>query len=133
LAGLVADLLKGLPMSQRPDVLVPVPMHWYRRLRRGYNQALLISEGAGRAVGIPTADLLRRVRPSPTQVGLSREERWANPSETMTVRRAGPVVGRRVAVVDDVLTTCATVSECARALREAGAQDVVVVAAVRQR
>jgi predicted amidophosphoribosyltransferase len=108
-------------------------MHWYRRLRRGYNQALLIAEGAGRAVGIPTVDVLRRVRSSPTQVGLSREERWVNPAETMMVRRAGPVVGRRVAVVDDVLTTCATASECARVLREAGAQDVVVVAAVRQR
>jgi len=129
LAGLVADVLRR---EGGADLLVPVPMHWRKRFSRGYNQAHLIASEAGRLTSVPVRDLLARRAALPSQVGLNRKQRLATPRGSVRVRRPSRVTGRVVVVVDDVITTGATVSDCCRALLEAGAAEAWAVAAARQ-
>jgi ComF family protein len=112
-----APLLDALPPA---DVVVPVPLHWTRRFRRGFNQAELLARGVARARGLPCApDLLRRVRRGRRQRGLSRHARRA---AFAGVFAASPGArGARVLLVDDVITTGATIAACAVALAAAGA------------
>jgi ComF family protein len=114
------------------DLIVPVPIHWTRRCRRGFNQAELLCEafgprGSQRASGDKALPLvcpraLRRVRATRSQVGLDRERRLRNLSGAF--RAAACVAGKRILLVDDVLTTGHTAEECAKTLRQAGATDV---------
>jgi competence protein ComFC len=116
------------------DLIVPVPIHWTRRCRRGFNQSELLCEAFGRPAlvadlpnrpnGTPAVcyGALRRIRATRPQVGLDRERRLRNLSGAF---RAHPCVsGMRVLLIDDVLTTGHTAQECAKTLREAGAAEV---------
>ena len=104
------------------DTLVPVPLGRERERTRGYNQSLLLAGALSRSMGIPvSADVLRRVRETQSQVGLSRVERKQNMEGAF---RAAPMAGRRILLVDDVCTTGATLRSCAAALAEAGAAAV---------
>lgn len=112
------------------DALVPVPMHPLRERQRGYNQALAIAEGYARAAGVPVLGgaVERRVDTAP-QTGLPRALRARNLDDALV---AGPnadrVSGMRLAIVDDVVTTGATVLACGRALRAFNPASIVVVA-----
>lgn len=109
----------------RPDLLVPVPLHLNRLRQRGYNQALQLARQAERHLGIPVAPaLLRRVRDTASQQGLDAATRKNNLKGAFAVTK--PLLGRRLLLVDDVLTTGATARECAAALRAAGAVAVEV-------
>jgi ComF family protein len=120
------------------DLVVPVPLHWRRRWRRGYNQAERIARPLARLLGAPCAELLRRRRATRPQTGLARGERLANPRGAFTLR-AGPMgrrrcrrlEGGRVLLVDDVVTTGATLRAAAEVLRRAGTREVVALAAAR--
>jgi ComF family protein len=113
------------------DVLVPVPLHWTRRWRRGFNQAEVLARGVGRGLGIPVSTAaLSRVRATPPQQG-DAEARRRNVRDAFRVRRPGRVAGRRILLVDDVFTTGATANAAARALRAAGAADVGVLTLAR--
>lgn len=106
------------------DVIVPVPIHWSRRCYRGFNQAELLTSALPRE--LVRTDLLKRTRATRPQVGLSLEERLANLQGAF---EASPqVTKQRVLLVDDVCTTGQTALECARALRDAGALSVGVLA-----
>ncbi len=106
-------------------VLVPVPVHWTRRLERGFNQAELLSVALGNASGIPVWDGLIRTRRTPPQVGRNRAERVEALRGLFAVRSNAPdLAGRSVILIDDVHTTGATLAEGARALRAAGAAEV---------
>ena len=110
-----------------PPLVVPVPLHPRRLRARGFNPALAVARAAAQAIGArvdPTA--LERVRDTPTQTGLAAAARRANLRGAMRARRALPAC---VWIADDVVTTGATASEAARALRAAGARRVVAVAA----
>ncbi|MBV9860299.1 MAG: ComF family protein [Alphaproteobacteria bacterium] len=114
------------------DFLVPVPMHWTRLLQRRYNQAALLAHAIHAAGGPPVApDWLIRRRRTPVQghLGPLARERNVRAAFAMDPRRS--VAGKRVAVIDDVLTTGATVEECARVLRRAGAASVTVLTLAR--
>lgn len=122
------------------DLVVPVPLHWLRRWRRGYNQAERVARPLARLLGVPCAELLRRRRATRPQTGLAREERLANPRGAFALRgglaRAvrgwrHRLEGRRVLLVDDVVTTGATLRAAAEVLRRAGAREVVALAAAR--
>jgi ComF family protein len=119
----------GLALGWRVDALVPVPLADRRRRERGFDQAALLANHASRASGVPVSRCARRVRATTSQVGLDRTARTANVRGAF-VARAAPA---RVALVDDVSTTGATLSSCAEALRRAGSREVraVVVAVER--
>jgi ComF family protein len=109
----------------RPDLLVPVPLHPRRERERGFNQCSLLARRVGRAWGCPVRDdILSRTVATPSQTALDAAARRANVRGAFRLRRAAPLAGRHVALVDDILTTGATLSECARALLEGGAASV---------
>lgn len=122
------------PLLPEVDVVVPVPLHRWRLLARRFNQAAVLARLMARqtdAVMVP--DALIRTRRTATQTRLSRSERRRNVRGAFAVRRSrgSLVAGRSVLLVDDVMTTGATVSACARALRRAGAARVDVVTLAR--
>jgi ComF family protein len=110
--------------------LCSVPLHWLRRLRRGYNQAELLARHLSRRSGLPLAAPLQRVRSTRPQKG-DRAERLRAMQAAFRVRRGARVAGLDFLIVDDVLTTGATSSACARTLLEAGAHAVGVVTLAR--
>ena len=111
------------------EAIVPVPLHPARQFRRVFNQADVLARDVGRALGIPViANCLWRTRRTPPQAGLSASNRRRNLRGAFVCRRSPP---RQLALVDDVLTTGATVSECARVLKRAGTEKVYVWVAAR--
>jgi ComF family protein len=125
LASAIAELLPGC--GDTPPLIVPVPLHKSKRSERGFNQAELIARAAVKRLPQPievAAGVLVRQRATISQVGLSREQRIANMSDAFRVRDPRRVQGRTVIVVDDVMTTGTTLSECARVLKKAGAERV---------
>lgn len=124
----------GTELLADADLIMPVPLHWRRGWARRYNQsgalATVISRGSGVRLA---ANVLKRVRPTLQQTGLSRTERTRNVQGAFQVaaERRGEVKGRRVLIVDDVLTTGATLDACARALLRAGATNVDVLVFAR--
>jgi len=130
LAVLLAETWREAELSA--DLIVPVPLAWRKEFCRGYNQSALLSVHLGRLVGVPVAlSVLRRARWTPTQTGLSAQSREENVRGCFAVRRPACVAGRRLVLVDDVLTTGATCREAARALRAAGAAAVVALTVAR--
>lgn len=118
----------GAAMLGDGAVLVPVPLHRWRLWRRGYNQAALLAVAIARRTGNPLAvDALQRVRNTSSSRGMSRSQRAANVRGVFRVARPERVKGRRVVLVDDVLTTGATVAACTRMLLRAGAVRVDVL------
>ncbi len=129
---MLAEQRGGQLLEYRPDVAVPVPMFWLRRLRRGVNSPEIVARCLGQSLGLPVRrDLLVRHRNTEPQAGLSPERRFKNVEDAFRVRRRRPVDGARVLLLDDILTTGATCSEAARVLKQAGAECVVVAVIAR--
>ena len=128
---LAAQWLAQAPPSTLPAALIPVPLHVSRLRRRGYNQALELARALGRALQIPVhARALRRTRATAAQTELDRVARRRNVRGAFALA-AGYAPPAHVAVLDDVLTTGATLAECARVLRRAGVARVDVWALAR--
>jgi predicted amidophosphoribosyltransferase len=124
----------GDELLQNADALVPVPLHWRPGWSRRYNQSATLAKVIARQSGIPMcADALRRIRPTEQQVGLSRTERARNVQGAFAVPpdRRGQIHGRRIVLIDDVLTSGATVNACTRALLRAKAASVDVLVFAR--
>ena len=116
----------------RADVVVPVPAHALRLRERGYNHAELIAKPLARSLGLPCRSyLLVRSRPRPDKLRLSLRERWRSVRGAYTMRYGLRVDNLRVLLVDDVLTTGATLDACSRALRKAGASRVMALTVAR--
>jgi ComF family protein len=117
----------GKPLLSDADALVPVPLHWRRQWTRRFNQSALLAEVITKAVNVPVSyRALKRVKATPQQVGLSQAARAQNVQGAFRVPPDGKaeVAGRRLILVDDVLTSGATMDACARALLRAGAAQV---------
>jgi ComF family protein len=124
----------GSELLAQADFLVPVPLHWRRLWARRFNQAATLARAISRERDIPVADdVLHRVRATRQQVGLTQSERDTNVQGAFAVTAAGKALlhGRRVILVDDVLTSGATVDNCARVLLRAGALNVDVLVFAR--
>jgi ComF family protein len=113
------------------DVIVPVPLHPARQRERGFNQASLLAELLSAHTSIPCRPLLKRIRYTTTQTALDRSERMENLHNAFRLRKNADVRGLRVLLIDDVLTTGSTLSECARVLKRAGARSVHAATAAR--
>jgi ComF family protein len=124
----------GRELTDGADALVPVPLHWRRLWARRFNQAAALAAAISRASRVPVVDdALRRLRATPQQVGLNRTDRATNVQGAFAVpeERQAAVAGKRLVLIDDVLTSGATADTCARALLRAGAAHVDVLVFAR--
>jgi len=129
LGTLLVDEHRAELEAARCDAVVPVPMHWWRRTLRGTSAAEEIARAVGRALRIPVATPLVRARATRMQNELPAEERPANVADAFRVR--GRWTGRRLLLIDDVVTTGSTLTACSSALRAAGAAAVFGAAIAR--
>jgi len=113
------------------DAVTCVPLHFWRRFLRGYNQSELLGREIARCLGVPFAELLKRTRNTPPQASLNMEGRLANLTGAFKFRRVHGFTGRRVLLVDDVFTTGTTLTSAARELLKGGIPDVCVATIAR--
>jgi ComF family protein len=107
------------------DLIIPIPLHYRRRLRRGYNQSEQLALGVGRKMGVKCDfSSVRRRLYNDSQTSKSRSERWENVEEIFEVRNIARLRGRHILLVDDVLTTGATMASCASTILKACDGDV---------
>ncbi len=129
LAGWVASKLSEL--AWKPDLVVPVPLSQVRLRQRGYNQVALITKSLSRSSAIPHGtSTIQRVRDTRSQVGLAPRERYVNMDNAFAVKR-DLLLDKEVLLIDDLLTTGATMISCAEALLNAGARNVNAIAIAR--
>lgn len=117
--------------DRRFDAVVPVPLHPARERERGFNQAALLAELLAASIRVPARPVLERIRYTTTQTAYDRAERMENLAGAFRLRKNRDVRDLRVLLIDDVLTTGSTLSECARVLRVAGAVSVHAATAAR--
>lgn len=128
----LVELVAQYGSELNADVVVPVPLHQVRERERGYNQAEMLSKRVAKRLGIPHQGiLLVRKRPRPDKHLLTSHERWDAVRGAFATHEGSQVDNRRVLLVDDVMTTGATLDACAKALREAGARSVLGLTVAR--
>lgn len=125
-------MLTALPAALDADLVIPVPLHTSRLREREFNQSLLLADQIAKHLHLPLSftNLVRSV-PSEPQSTLSRKERIKNLRQAFTVRHPEMVTQKRILLIDDVFTTGTTVNECAKVLRKAGAEAVLVLTLAR--
>ncbi len=132
LAGTFGKFLAlALPREAAFDVIVPMPLHWLKQWQRGFNQSDVLAREIGKKWNVPVRNLVRRKRATLPQAGLTNAKRRANMQGAFKMTRGKPLAGMRVLLVDDVVTTGATASACARVLKRAGAAHVSLLALAR--
>ena len=132
LAGWMAQKAGDFPLSD--TVIVPVPLHWSRLLRRRYNQSAMLALALAKKLDVPVSvDGLLRVKRTKPLDGHSRDARFAALSDALTANpaRAGQITGKAALLVDDVMTSGATLAAATEALRQAGAVNVSIVTLAR--
>ena len=123
-------LSAALPRDEEFDVIAPMPLHWRKRWQRGFNQSELLARELARRTGIPVRRAVKRVRFTNAQAGLTGHQRRDNVSGAFRGIE-GIARGKRVLLIDDVLTTGATAAACARALKMSGAARVTILTLAR--
>jgi ComF family protein len=125
-------MIEGLPASLNADLVIPVPLHPTRLREREFNQSLLLADQVAAHIHLPLSftNLVRTAQSEP-QSTLSRKERMRNLRRAFAVRHPELVAQKRILLIDDVFTTGTTVNECAKVLRKAGAEAVLVLTVAR--
>ncbi len=114
------------------ELVIPIPLHWKRLLSRGYNQSQLLARSLAKKINLPLAcSVLVRTKNTPPQVGLSRNQREKNLKKAFLVKKPSLVEGKKLLLIDDVITTGATIEEASKTLKRAGAELVGVLAFAR--
>ena len=131
LAARMVDARRKYGAPARPQQIVPVPLHWSRLWRRGFNQSALLAEFIGKSMQLPVCLALCRNRRTSQQSGLSRDERSKNLKNAFQIRRADLVRNQTVLLIDDVFTTGNTLQEAAIVLLKNGAAEVNVLTIAR--
>ncbi len=124
----IAALVHGVDV----DALVPVPLHPSRLRQRGFNQSRVIAKQVAEQAGIELNDVLERTRRTPSQVSLGAADRRENVKGAFSLKRGADVVGLRLVLIDDVITTGSTLGACAEALVLAGAASVAAITVARE-
>ena len=129
-------LAQALPREASFDAVVPMPLHWFKQWQRGFNQSELLAREIGKKWNVPVRNVIRRKKATRPQAGLTNAKRRVNVSGAFElagrkVAHGKPLEGMRVLLVDDVVTTGATASACARVLKRAGAAHVALLALAR--
>lgn len=125
-AALLAKEIKSLTKKIEFDIIMAIPLHRRKRLERGYNQSNLISKALSREFQLPDwSHLVTRVKDTTSQSLLGKSERRVNVEGAFNVREPGKLKGKRVLLVDDVMTTGCTMDACSRSLLSAGASSVI--------
>jgi ComF family protein len=122
---------RALPVDAAFDVAVPVPLHWRKKLDRGFNQAELLAREVAGHRGIPVSRALRRRKAGAVQASLSLAERRRNVAGVFELTTKPEIAGKRILLIDDVMTTGATASACASVLKRAGAKSVALLTIAR--
>jgi ComF family protein len=124
-------LLSAVPRDDVFDFIIPIPLHWRRRWKRGFNQSELLARTVAKRLGVPLCSGLKRLWATPSQAGLTNAQRRQNVAGAFVVSKKSLVVNKHVLLIDDVLTTGATVNAAAAALKKAGARRVTVLTLAR--
>jgi ComF family protein len=127
MSGLLVEAAERLPPGI--DAVLPVPLHRFRLMKRGFNQSLELAVPVARALGVPVLHNVRRRLHTPYQSGSNRAERRRNLKSAFAVR--GPLEARHILIVDDVITTGETCRELAVTLKRSGAETVSLLALAR--
>jgi ComF family protein len=124
-------ILLNYPWLRQIDIIVPVPLHSSRLKSRGYNQSQLLADHLGNTFGLPVvSEVLIRIRPTLSQTKLNQQQRLENVAGAFQAYHLDLLKDKQVLLVDDVITTGATLNECAKTLLKAGAQNVHAVAGI---
>ncbi|MDP4175122.1 MAG: ComF family protein [Bacteroidota bacterium] len=122
-------LLNEMP-SWTPEIIIPIPLHPAKKSERGYNQSFYISKGISKTLGIPVSEkIVKRVKNTQTQTHLTLVERKLNVKGAFMVRSKVKIEGKSIILVDDVITSGSTITECARALKSSGADKIYAASA----
>lgn len=121
LAQIYANELKYLGFFEGIDCIIPVPLHWKRQMRRGYNQSKYIADGISKVCGIKVYhDVIKRSVNNPSQTRLNHAQREENVNGIFQLKKAHKIQGKHILLVDDVTTTGATIASCSKELAKAG-------------
>ena len=124
LGEIIADKCGEEIKSWSIDLIAPVPLHQLKKVNRGYNQSFYIAKGLGKSLNIKVSQrLLKRIKFTQTQTALSLVERQENVGNAFKVRKIRLVKGKNILIIDDVITTGATVNECAKVLKEIRSEE----------
>jgi ComF family protein len=124
-------LRSGYPREAVFDAIVPMPIHFWRYQERGFNQAEVLALAIAPLSGLPVEAFVKRVKNTSRQAGLSARQRRLNVRDAFAVANPELVRGKRILLIDDVLTTGASANACALALKKAGASTVALLALAR--
>ena len=119
------DVLARAHYTIEFDLIVPVPLHPVRQRKRGYNQSLEFAKGLSEALAVPfDGNLVRRVLQTETQTKRTKLKRWQNVSEVFKVVNPKPLIGKRILLVDDVMTTGSTLEACGQVILDCHCQEI---------
>jgi ComF family protein len=128
---LAVYLEHAIAVDEAFDAVVPVPLYWRKQWSRGFNQAELLARHVAKRRGIPLWNALRRKRATETQAGLANAGRRRNVAGAFVLRNNAKLAGKKILLVDDVMTTGATASACAAALKRGGAKSISLLTLAR--
>ncbi len=127
-ANMIIKNEENCKLLQEYDLLIPVPMHHRKMQKRGYNQTELVANELSKILKIPTkSDILIKVVNTVTQSKLGGKARQSNIQHAFFVPKDGEVEGKKIILLDDIYTTGATSQECSRVLKEAGAEEILIL------
>jgi competence protein ComFC len=124
----IGKKLNDIIKSWAPDLLIPIPLHHLKKAERGYNQSFYLAKGISSACKIPVKkNIIRRKKFTPSQTQLNLKQRKENMEGAFSMRSNNFVREKNIILIDDVITTGSTISECGKILKEAGAKNVYAI------